>query len=284
MGEKKNKSFWEKADVPNTLIFFLVPIILISIPILYPLAIPFTISSYTQDSWNAISALPEGSVVVHEYQAWPEYWDVTGAQMVAVNKVLFSKHIKVIFYCLEPRAVSIPMIRSINEANPEQFGAEYGKDYVVFGLVGGEEIGMASFASDIRATCAVDFYGTPTDEIEMLKNINSAKDVDLVISNIAYCSQADWIVRQWCQNYGLKAIVITAWGCVPTVAPYYPHYIVGVIPDVEGGAEIEYLSGFYGAGLSLIDAKSVGGFLIFGVFLAGNVVMIGLKLSKREEK
>jgi hypothetical protein len=284
MEEKKGKSFFEKLDRPNTLVFLLLPLILISLPIIHPLSLPFPVNEYSQRAWQTLKGLPEGSVVVMESLARPEYGDIYGPGLIAINKVLWSHNVKVVYYCLESRGVSVPMLQTIADANPEKFGKKYGQDYVVFGYVAGDEIGMASFAAGIRQAYSVDYYGNAIDSLPMMKNIKNAKDVALVITSNGYGDNVNWDVRQWGQNYNVPLIMVTIWGIVPTALVYYPRYIVGLVVDTEGGADMERLSGYLGLGTSLVDAKSLGGIFTFAIFLSGNVVMVGAKLSKRRRE
>ena len=283
MGERK-RSVFKKLDEPPSWVFFIVPIILIVIPMIYPIGIPFGATEYTLRTHKVLNDLPPGSVVVMEHMAMPMHWDMLGPSMIAVNRFLWSRGIKVIHYCLEPTGTAVPMLKAVMDAEPTRFGAKYGEDYVVFGLVAGGEVGMASFAADMWKTFPVDYYGNPTENIPIMKNVKSAKDVKLVIVDIAYCTQIDWTVRQWARNYGIPIVCITSWGCVPTVLPYYPREVVGILADVEGGAEFERLIGILGTGTSYVDAKSVGGFIIFAVFILANVVHFGLKLTKEGVK
>jgi hypothetical protein len=281
---REKRSIFKKLDEPPSWVFFIVPIILIVIPMIYPIGIPFGATDYTLKAYGAMKDLPPGSVVVMEHISQPMHWDMLGPSMIAVNRFLASRGIKVIHYCLEPTGTAVPMLKSVIDADLAKFGAKYGEDYVIFGLVAGGEVGMASFASDMWKTFPVDYYGNPIERLPLMRNIKSAKDVKLVIVDIAYCTQIDWTVRQWGQNYGVPIVCITSWGCVPSVLPYYPRQVVGILADVEGGAEFERLVGILGTGTSYVDAKSIGGFIIFAVFILANVVHLGLKFTKEGVK
>jgi hypothetical protein len=256
--------------------------IVISIPIIYPIGLPVKVSDYTQKTWEMLESLEAGDVVVMEYGAWPVMWDMSGPTIVALNKYFYTRDIKVINYCFEPTGVAVPMMRGVEESEPEKYGREYGEDYVIFGLVAGMEIGMASFAADMAGTYTVDYYGNPTTDIPLMQNVNSANDVQLVVSILSQGHLPDYVVRQWAQGYGTPTIFVTLWGVAPNILPYYPREAKGMLIDVEAGAELEFLSGLYGAGLALVDAKSVAGFLALAFFIAANIVAIGLKVTTGE--
>jgi hypothetical protein len=281
--KNENKTFWEKLDDAPSWVFFIVPIIVLAIPMLYPLGIPFEISSYTQTAFDQLENLDAGDTVVFEFGGREMHWDMLGPTAIAISKYLLSQNVNIVYYCFEPSGISVPYLRSIYAADPESLGATYGEDYVIFGLAAGYEIGIASFASDMAGTYDVDYYGATTTSLPLMQQVNSAEDIDMVISLIGMCTSADWITRQWAEKYDVPVITITSWGCVPSITPYYPQQLTGIIPDVEGGAEIELLTGMLGAGVSYIDAKSVGGFLILAVFIAGNIVYLGKVLTRKEE-
>jgi fumarate reductase subunit D len=62
--KNENKTFWEKLDDTPSWVFFIVPIIVLAIPMLYPLGIPFEISAYTQTAFDQLEALDAGDTVV----------------------------------------------------------------------------------------------------------------------------------------------------------------------------------------------------------------------------
>lgn len=284
LGEKNEKTLWEKIDDAPSWLFFIIPFIVISIPIIHPIGTPISISEYGQNYFDILESLPDGSVVVFQNGAIEMHWDMFGPSIVTTYKYLWSRNFKVICYCYNPQGIAVPYIKALRASDPEGFGKVYGEDYAVFGVVGGFEVGMASFAADMRATYAEDYYGNSIDSLPVMKGINSGNDIDLVVSSQSGCDEADWLARQWAEAYDVRVISVMSWGCIPLALPYYPAQINGILPDVEGGAEIEIMTGFLGTAAAYVDAKSIGGFLILGVFLLAQVVMIGLKATAGERR
>lgn len=278
--KKERKSFWKKLDDMPSWFFLVIPLVLLSITIVFPIGIPIGTSDYTTRSYQIITSMPPGSIVVFQFMDGATAWDKTGPGDVAVIKLLWSRNLKVIFYTITSD-IAVPVLRAIDLSHPEKFGKVYGKDYVVFGFAAGGEIAIASFCSDIWKTFPIDYYGNPTGSLDLMQNVKSAKDVNLLVTTISGWPNPDWLARQWSSAYGTRIVGIEDWGIVPITLPYYPTQIQGILPDVEGASQLEHLTGFIGLGSSAVDAKSVGGILILLVFVIGNIVMIGRMYEER---
>ena len=237
----KMSKFLSKLDRIDRRWLYALTVILVIIPIVHPLGLPVKVSKPTRDFYNTINELPEGSVIVYEEGSISGQYDVTRAACVVALKLIFSRPVKFIAFC-DGADGPVLLKDMLSMVNPESYGKEYGKDYVVFGLAPGGETATASFATDIRKTYSTDQYGTPIDEIPLMSGINSAEDVDLIIQTYVGCYNCEWIVRQWVVPYKTTYLGITSECCTPMIAAYYPASCKAYLPGTIGATEMEILA------------------------------------------
>ncbi|MFH2110174.1 MAG: hypothetical protein ABIJ47_02815 [Candidatus Bathyarchaeota archaeon] len=245
--------------LPPNLYFWvhLAGIILMFIPLIYPLGLPVQTSQPVIDYVNTLDALPEGSVVAVSFGASASLLDEQEAQFLATWKILFSNKLKVIFYSTTEDA-NIILDRELGVVKPSSYGYTYGVDYVLLGYSPLGEAGEAAFVQNIRSLYPVDYYGTPLNNIPLMKDINDASGIDLVIFEYTACTSVEWVIRQWVVPFNKPALGTTLGCCGPMAAPYYPSQLKGFLSGSGAGTEIEVVSGFPGPGAAMSDSKSLG--------------------------
>jgi len=242
------------------------------------------ISQPTQDFYNVIKNLSEDSIIIWEEGGISGQYDVNRPPMVAAIKLIFSSNIKLVIFCDSGHG-PILMKDVLDRVQPEKnYGKTYGEDYVLFGFAAGGESATASFATDIRKTFATDYYGTPIENIPLMKNINNANDIDLIIQMFVGCYNCDWVVRQWVVPYGTVYLGITPECCAPMIAAYYPASCVGYLSGIMGATELEIISKTPGEGATVSDAKNLGLIPMIIFIILGNIAYFSEKLGKKEEK
>lgn len=272
-------SIWDKMGNVDYRYVYALTILLILIPVIQPLGIPMTTTKVTIDYYNAIDKLPPGSVVAVSFGGGMGTLDELEAAFLATWRVLFQRDLKVLFYCWTTEGEMVLNLHLGNKVTPESFGKVYGKDYVRLGYNPLGEAGEASMALDIRKVYTTDYKGTPLDQLEMMTNINSYKDIDLMIYAHTACTDVEIVIRQWVVPYNMPTITMTLGCCGPMAAPYYPAQLKGFLSGSGPGAELEIVGRVPGPGALINDAKNLGilGLLIF--LILGNVSYWGKKLT-----
>jgi len=278
-GEKGSRSIWDKLGNVDYRWLYALSLVLMIIPILRPLGLPTVVSEPTKGFYNAIVDLPPGSVVAVSFGASLSLLDEQEAQFIATWKILFQHDLKVIFYCTYADSMIILNEELDKIVKPQSYGKVYGEDYVRLPYAPLGEPGEAAFATNIRGVFPADIYGTPLDEIPLMKDINDYKGIDLVHFQYTSCTDIEWPIRQWVVPYGMKCIVSTLGCCGPMAAPYYPKQIPGFLSGSGMGTELEVLSGNPGPGAVMSDAKNFGvlGLLLFLVI--GNLSYLGKRFG-----
>lgn len=229
-------------------LIFLVYFGLIILPYFMPIALPLAISKETQAFYNTLEAVPEGGAVLWStdgnFQMWPDF----GGGEIAIYKELFrmarTKSVRLVFVhfqmdgaVLADRTISDIVGRGMAE------GLVYGVDYVNFGYLPGGEPSMRKVADDIWGICKTDWYGTPIEQIPMMKDFHSIRDFSLAGWGHAYVEEHG---RQWA-GYGVPLLVnMTAINISLTIPWFVQGLINGFLPGQRGGAEFEILTGFLG--------------------------------------
>ena len=240
-----------------------------------PIGLPIPISDTTQSFYDAIENLPEGSVVAVQCILTPTGYAEQKGGLIAILTHLFSKELKLVFFSVY-QASSPPLVEEVISLVPEDLinAREYGKDYVIYGFVAGEEQSLTAIGNNFWDVYPVDSRGTPTDQLSMMENIQDATDFDIILSLSAWFPAAESSVRQWGQTFSKSVIMAVDAAQYMALMPYYPDQIEGVIFGVRGGAEYETLIGKPGVSISFTDAISGMAILLTLALIVGNVVTL----------
>ncbi len=263
-------TFMERLQsIKRTTIYGLV-IVVLSIPLLFPMSIPLEVSPATRAAYDAIEALPPGSIFMLSTD-WEASTEAESApQTEAIVRHVFGKDLKLIIVGLWPQG------NSATEQIVERVGSEmdktYGVDWVNLGYKPGGEVVLASLASNIKGLYNRDARGTPVDELEICQELTSVEDVDLVCSvSWGEPGHITWVkmVQTQCQVPVIAAVTAVS---LPGCAPYVQSgQISGVIGGLGGAAQYEKLVGYSGKATAGMGAQSMGHLLILALVILGNI-------------
>ncbi|MBS7635468.1 hypothetical protein KEJ34_08335 [Candidatus Bathyarchaeota archaeon] len=276
MDETKNKPS-EKMAKLDARIIYLAMFIALLIPILRPLGLPLPISDMTRKAYEYVDSLPSGSKVLLALHVSVGLWPEVEPGTIAILSHLFSKSIKVVIISW---GADEPVLVESTLTKVDKMGKQYGVDWVNLGYYAGMETAMAAFAKDVHGLVKRDFYGTPIENLPIMKDIKSAKDFNLVIYDTA--SDIAPMIRQFVAAYGIPMVAFCTIGWVPSFMPYLTAgQIVGMVPGIRGGAEYELLIKRPGSGATTTDALSLGFILLIVLSILGNVIWYSRKIGMR---
>lgn len=264
------KNFWGRlrAFKLSTLIH-LGTLVMLIIPVLVPLGLPFKITSDARNFYDEVEKLQPGSAVFYANDITPQQLPEIMPQEIAVLTHLFRKDARVIIVTSQT-AAAVELMQTSILPKVDLRGKEYGRDYVNLGWIPGGETGLAAFAKDIRSVMRTDINGTLTDAIPMMKNVNSIKDVSLLL-----CFVGDWgnmYLRQWWALEKTPTVMGVAAIQYPTFQAYLnAHQILGLLNGITGGAQYERLINRPGLGISTLDDINVGYMWVLMLVLVGNI-------------
>jgi len=271
-------------EIPREVILGLV-VIAMAIPILHPLGLPIPIGKSTRDFYAAVEAVPSGGVILFDIGYGAGGYPSLGPGTVAVLRHCFARArdagVKIVLMATQLEGSMIyPLL--MEEVKPEEeYGVKYGEDYVFLGYIAGVETAMAAVLGDLHAAVTKDYYGTPIENIPMLKDIRNYEDIDLVIYFTTAGGIAEGWVYQAYSKYNRK--VCGAWLSMmtPSLKPYYDAgALAGFMDGIKGGAEYEKLINRPGKAIMSSDILSLTQTLVIIYIILGNIAYLSTRKAE----
>ncbi len=242
-------------------------------PVVLTMQLPIDISPESQQLYDAIAALPDSSAVMLTFDYYASTLAETEPMSRAVLHHMFKKNCRVVTMTTIPLggpSISERVTRDL----AEEYGKEYGVDYVNLGYKANYVAVLKGMGSSIKAIYPADNSGTPLDEIPLMAEIKNYDDLDFI------CVIADnGVVEYWMSivnaQYGIKI----GSGVTAVMAPKIYAYVgsgqmTGLLGGMKGAADYEKLVGKPDAAIKGMAAQSlVHLFIIFAV-IVGNVIYI----------
>ena len=230
------------------------------LPVLFPLGIG-TIPTHNTIAWYDVVKENEGQPVVWVSGFSLSTWIGDLPDHVAIAKTLMKHNAKIIMWSPRVADYGYAMERLMVEVGAEEdFGYEYGVDWVILGYrAGGVEVAFAAVSSDIKGAFPVDFRGNDINTLPIMEGIDSMADVPVGIFHYGEGPMVEMIMRQW---WGPYEVEIIPW-CLPGAQPESMAYvgpnkpIKGLLVGKQGTAELEVLTGFLGDATILQDAMGI---------------------------
>lgn len=253
-------------------IIFLGVALAVIIPQFILVRLPVDVSEPVQKVYDLIETLQPGSVVMISIDYDPSGAPELYPAMLAVMRQCFARNLRVV--AIGMWATGVPLgQRALNAVAVAEFKKEYGKDFVNFGFRPGGAVMLVNLGRNIHDVCRQDAYGTPVDDLPIMKDVRSAKDISFVIT----FSMGDPGSDQWIQYYharyrGNLATAQTAIG-----APKYYQYLqtgqlIGLIGGMKGAAEYERLMKRPDLATKGMGSQSIAHLLIIVLIAIGNVL------------
>lgn len=272
---------FERIQKLDRRIIFLAVAIAVILPLFFPLRLPIEITAPVQQLYDVIEGLPEGSVVLISVDYDPSGAPELDPATLSIMRQCFSKDLRVFVMGLWATGVPLGM-RALETVGVGEYEKEYGVDFVNFGYIPGGAIALVNLGRDVQDVCREDVYGTPVEDLPMMKDIKTADDFGLVISmSMGVPGSDQWIFYYHARYRGNLATAQTAIG-----APKYYQYLqtgqlVGLIGGMKGAAEYERLVNSYGLATVGMDSQSSSHILIIAFIVLGNVIFW---MEKRRRK
>ncbi|MBU1082502.1 MAG: hypothetical protein KKB59_18595, partial [Spirochaetes bacterium] len=162
----------------------------------------------------------------------------------------------------------------------EEYGKEYGVDYVHLGYYAGAEAGIASFLADISSTYPSDFNKIPLEDLPLMQTVKNHEQIDLAICATGGGDILPAWIRQAHTTYGIKMLLIPGGGVITYAVPYYPDQTLGIVGGLRGAAEYELLINRPGSAIAGMDSLSVSFAWLIILMLVCNIGYIRDRLSK----
>lgn len=261
--------FWNRIlGIDRRWIFLLVGIGTI-VPLLFPINLPVEPSPRVRAAYAAIEAVPEGSLVLLSMDYEPDIMAELQPMAIAVLRHCFRRNLKPIILTLYSAAPGL--IESALAIASEAEGKRRNEDYVFLGYKSGNQSVVLGLGENIKGLFPLDFYGTSTDSIPLMQNVNSYADFPLLI-NLSGSAVADYYIRIGASRFH-RPMVLGSTAVMAT--DYYPYLssgqILGLIGGMKGAAEYERLMDIGGDARRGMDAQSLVHLIVVVLVVLGNL-------------
>lgn len=261
-------------------IVYLLLFLIVTIPLLSPMGLPISVSPSTVTYYEVIDALgPDDLVLVVLDTEFSGYMEIQSG-IIASMRVMVERDAKMCVAVSHPEATGIPeLVFAAIKNTVDEHGYTYGEDYVILGYVFPNEAAVASAAQDWQGVIHKDFYGQST-EGTFLDQIHDWSDWTL-ISDYTTGIQSGSLIN----HFGLRGtpMIVNCIGVmISTQMPYLSTGIYqALLQSMRGGAELEYLTGHPGPGMTAMDAFTLGHYMLIVLIIIGNIGYFGTKENSR---
>lgn len=269
----------------------------VSLPLIFPLGLPVKPSKSAQSLFEEIEKLgldpgstktdPKHKVVLsfdYKPSAVPEIQPMA----VALIRHCFRRRIKIIAPALWPEGTTLASKAFETVLKDKEFkDKKYGIDYVNLGPCVGPTQGhpqVTSLCTDIKKARPEDALGNPVSTLSVMDNVNSLKDVNLVVS----LSAGDPGIPAWVEIAYSRYDIKIAGGATAVQAPqFYPYIqsrqLCGFLGGIRGAAEYESLIKREGTGFKGMDSQSFAHLLIMVLIVIANTIFLIEKYQQKKK-
>jgi hypothetical protein len=264
------------------------------LPIMFPIGFKVSITPPVRSLFDRIEAMQPGDVVLLSYDYGPSTAPENDPMADAVLRHCFSKKIKVVILALYPIGGITMADQSIARVTRDYPDVVRGVDYANLGYKSGGQATMKQLGEDIRNVFPEDRYGTPLDDVPLLKTIHNYSDMKLVVSF------ATGIIGEWWANLiNAQFGIPVACGCTAVSAPKYYAFLqsgqmVGLLGGLKGASEYEWLlmdaypkthaayerPGLYTA-IKGMDVQTIDHSIILAFIILGNLAYLLTRMRRR---
>ncbi|MEP7028093.1 MAG: hypothetical protein ABI960_05815 [Candidatus Eisenbacteria bacterium] len=258
---------------------FLLVGILVLLPLLFPLKLPIAVSGPASRFYEAVNAIPDGSIVVVSGDFDPASGPELMPMLTSAVRHLYTKNCKVIALELWPGGP--PLVDGVLHSLGDAMGKKYGVDYVNLGYKSGNEVVMLAFGSSFSRTFPNDYSGTAVNKLPLMQSVDNFDGVKLLINiSAGYPGTKEW-VQQAQGRYHIRMVSGSTAVQAPELYPYLQSgQIIGLLGGMAGAAEYEKTTGVTGPATKGMDAQSSAHVFIMILILIGNVIYFSRRAAK----
>jgi hypothetical protein len=253
-------------NIPRKIIF-LILIIIIGLPLVYPFPISVPISSHTQNYYNVINSLAPGSSVLFVCAVETkdsEMYPLTVATLIQLKE---RKAVVITYNFFQGSETGlIPVFKAAGYDD-----LIYGTDYVHLGFVPGEESALSSFLLDMVGTRPRDYAGNPTATMPIFQKVHTIQDIVLVIGSGSGTPGADAVAKVVVVPYNKLAIGAVSAGQASGMYQFIQLGIYkGALLGQRSTVEYESLIGHAGYATSLFAPLYLSHVVIIIIIMSAN--------------
>ncbi|MCP4632279.1 MAG: hypothetical protein GY855_05080 [candidate division Zixibacteria bacterium] len=249
------------------------------IPLIFKISFTEKASPIVQRIFDKVESLPEGSRVMLSYDYSPSTAPEIQPMADALTRHILHKNLQLFNGALwgtGHNLVTETIDRIIVSEFPDKI---YGKDYMSLGYKAGNEGLIAVILLDMKQMYTTDARGTDIDSIPMMQPVKNLRSFDLILS----LGGGKPGIKEWILFAGDPGQIPIAGGATavsaPSLYPYYPDQLVGLMGGMKGGAEYESallkrypkFKSFSHPGIDLMGPQAIAHLVIIIFVIIGNI-------------
>jgi hypothetical protein len=268
------QTIWQKMQKIDTRILYVVLLLFVSVPLLFPIQLPIIPAEQTRQAYETIEHVADESNV--KPALVDSQWSASTRgenewQTRALIQHLMIKHIPFIVVPGDPQAPQL-MNAIINDYKTK-YGYVYGKDYIIVHFLQSSAYAqiIKGMARNIPDTLKTDQNGVNLHQFPIMRHVTTFADISLLLEITPTASLDKWL--QFLQGTQKVPIVVASTAVqAPEMFPYLDsHQIQGLLVGVKGAGDYEELMGVKGGGTRVATALSLVYGLIILLIIIGNV-------------
>jgi len=279
---KEEKGFYYTMMTYDRRIIYLLIFILVLAPLMQPFILPIQVSGDTQLYYDQLNKLKAGDNVMYLIDSEFSGYMELQSGMIASLRVLLQHQVNLCIIESHPEATGIPeLLYAQVQGLMDQNGYVYGKNYIDLGYVFPNEAAVASASQNLHNIIRQDKFGHSIQGT-FLDNVNTWQDWT-VIDEFTTGVQSEAIVRHF-GNSGTPIVVNVIGVMVSTSMPYLQSGLYkAVLQSMRGGAELEFLIGAPGPGLTAMNSFTLGHYMLMIAIVVGNIGYFGYRSHMKKE-
>ena len=265
---------------------FLAMALAVGIPTLLQVRFPERPTGLSEQVFERIESLPDGSRVLLSFDFDPASEGELGPMATSLVRHCCEKDHRMVFMCLWPLGEQMIEERLAGIVEAEFPQKAYGVDYVNVGFKSGNEGVIKVVATDFGAAYAVDVRRkTALAQLPLMRDVQSVRSFDLIVNvSAGYPGCKEWI--QYAATPQGVPIVAGATGVQsPGLYPYVPDQLPGLLAAIKGAADYETLvdeaygdlespNERYTEARRRMGPQLIAHLLVIGLIAAGNVIFV----------
>jgi hypothetical protein len=273
-------NFWERLGALDRRWIYLLVALSVVFPLIVPMSFKISITPEAQQLYDAVAALPDSSVVLLTFDYYPSTVAETEPMATAGLHHLFRKDCKVLTLSTIPLG-GPSMAERVTRTVAEEYGKEYGVDFVNLGYKANYVAVLQGLGSSIESIYPTDNSGTPLAELPMMATIRNYNDISFI-----FVVADNDIVTYWIAIVNAQYGTPVGTGVTAVSAPQYFAYIgsgqmTGMLGGMKGAAEYELLVGRPDKAEKGMGMQSLVHLMIILMVIVGNVAYFAGRRPRR---
>lgn len=275
MNEKK--TFWERLIQIDRRVIYLIIALAMTLPFFFQMGLPIPATKEVKDVYDLIQGLKPNDVVILSADFDPSVSPELLPMFDAMFRHCLKAGVKVIAMSLYIQGPGL--IEPVINQAAKDYNKTNGIDFAFLGWQYGYSLVVINMMENLKQTFPLDYYGTRTEDLPILRGVNGYNDYDLIASMNGSSTYMTWLLYAH-EPYNVPiACGVTA----VSAADVYPYIqsgqFVGMLGGLKGAAEYETLISEKRMATMGMEAQNWAHIFIILFIVIGNIgfIIIGRK-------